>query len=119
MVSSVQPLLDAAVKHSLVFVKSKVVDTFYRVDVQPAAVIQCSQTKTVLRIELEGDIVQSTQQSADAERLQRFPHVIACQCYKTKAKKGQLVLNPVKSDWFLCVYVIHSHAQPQQSLNPP
>ena len=83
MVSSVQPLLDAAVKHSLVFVKSKVVDTFYRMDVQPAAVIQCSQTKTVLRIELEGDSPKYTTEQTQ----QRFPHVIACQCYKTKAKK--------------------------------
>ena len=85
MVSSVQPLLDAAVKHSLVFVKSKVVDTFYRVDVQPAAVIQCSQTKTVLRIELEGEIVQSTQQS----RHRKTAEVSACHCLSMLMKLRQ------------------------------
>ena len=86
MVSSVQPLLDAAVKHSLVFVKSKVVDTFYRMDVQAAAVIQCSQTKTVLRIELEGD---SPKYTTERRHRADTAEVSACHCLSmlTKAKK--------------------------------
>ena len=65
--------------------------------VQPAAVIQCSQTKTVLHIELEGDIYSPKyitehrhRKIAEVSACKKIAGVSSCHCLSMLTKDNSL-----------------------------